>query len=143
MNKKIKVPNTQQIDFLQNLEFLVNNGEGFNYTVIKNKNCSKLRLWPNLLSTHGTALKNNKRYRRLNLKKTILLWNFCQQWQTARKQLRNNTEYVTRNNPLGPGLSGVWENIFHLFCSSASGKYNLLKYYWHENITTLNFYLIL
>ena len=27
--------------------------------------------------------------------------------------------------PLGPNPSGVWENIFHLFHSSASGKYNL------------------
>ena len=29
--------------------------------------------------------------------------------------------------PLGPGLRGVWENIFHLFHSLASGKYNLLR----------------
>ena len=29
--------------------------------------------------------------------------------------------------PSGLGLSGVWENIFHSFCSSASGKYNLLR----------------
>ena len=26
---------------------------------------------------------------------------------------------------LGPNPSGVWENIFHLFRSSASGKYDL------------------
>ena len=32
MNKKFKVQNTQQTDFLQNLEFLVNTGEGFHYS---------------------------------------------------------------------------------------------------------------
>ena len=31
----------------------------------------------------------------------------------------------SKNNPSGPGPWGVRENIFHLFCSSASGKYNL------------------
>jgi len=29
-----------------------------------------------------------------------------------------------KNKPSGPGPRGVWENIFHLFRSSASGKYN-------------------
>ena len=54
----------------------------------------------------------------------------------SKNQLTNNNEHATQNNPLGPGLSGVRENIFHLFCSSASGKYNLLK-------ININFYLIL
>ena len=53
------------------------------------------------------------------------LWNFRQQWRTAKKQLTNNTEHMTQNKPSGPRPSGVWENIFHLFRSSASGKYNL------------------
>ena len=53
------------------------------------------------------------------------LWNFRQQWQTAKKQLTNNTKHVTQNKPSGPGPSGVWQNIFHLFRSSACGKYNL------------------
>ena len=50
--------------------------------------------------------------------------NFRQQWWTAKTQPTNNTEHVTQNNPSGPDPSGVWENIFHLFLSSASGKYN-------------------
>ena len=49
--------------------------------------------------------------------------------QQKSNNLTNNTEHLTQNNPLGPGPSSVWENIFHLFFSSASGKYNLLKYY--------------
>ena len=32
-------------------------------------------------------------------------------------------------DPSGPDPSGVWENIFHLFRSSAgSGKYNLVRF---------------
>ena len=31
----------------------------------------------------------------------------------------------SKNKPSGPGPRGVWESIFHLFRSSASGKYNL------------------
>ena len=54
----------------------------------------------------------------------------------SKKQLTNNNEHVTQNNPLHPGPSGVQENIFHLFCSPANGKYNLLK-------ININFYLIL
>jgi len=30
----------------------------------------------------------------------------------------------SKTNPWGPGPRDVWENIFHLFHSSAGGKYN-------------------
>ena len=35
------------------------------------------------------------------------LWELTAQWQTAKKQLTNNTEHVTQNNTLGPGPRGV------------------------------------
>ena len=50
---------------------------------------------------------------------------FSSAMANSKKALTNKTEHVTQNNPTGPGPSGVRENIFHLFRSSASGKYNM------------------
>ena len=41
--------------------------------------------------------------------------------------------------PSSPGPSGVWENIFHLFRSSASGKYNLNFNFLQILMMILNF----
>ena len=42
-----------------------------------------------------------------------------------KKQLTNNTEYVTQKQPPWAQAPEVCVNIFHFFHSSASGKYNL------------------
>ena len=147
MNKKFKVQNTQQTDFLQNLEFLVNTGEGFHYSTVikKNKNCSRLRLWPNRLSTHGIAQKTtnsigDKTSKKLSCSE-ISVSNGGQQKSNWQTYYRLSMWLKTTS---GAQVPAVCEKTFSTyFCSPASGKYNLLKYYWHQNIATLNFYLIL
>ena len=53
------------------------------------------------------------------------LKNKCQQWQTAKQQLKNNTEHMTqKTNPWAQAPEVCEKAFFHLFRSSASGKYN-------------------
>ena len=43
-----------------------------------------------------------------------------------KKQLTKNAEHVTQKTNPWAQAPGVWEKIFRLFYSSASGKYNLV-----------------
>ena len=54
---------------------------------------------------------------------------FSSAMANSKKALTHKTEHVTQNNPTGPGPSGVRENIFHLFRSSASGNTT-----WHRSV---------